>query len=155
MAPIAKFVRRRTDSTITDQNTEIFKPSKNEPLAATEAYGDVIAALPSRSDSESKKLHRSKSSRCRSKNRHWNLEERHDNRQFHLSKSLKEIPDLQTDFETVDGILSMNKHYDLHPRTQDSGTVSDISADRHGRDRRTRQKDFPVIHQSMITSRNS
>lgn len=41
-APIATFVRRKTDTDIVSQNTAISKASKRELDAATETYGNAI-----------------------------------------------------------------------------------------------------------------
>lgn len=49
--PITMSVGHETDFPIANQNTAIAKVSKEEPVAATRAYGDIIKGPPSQSDS--------------------------------------------------------------------------------------------------------
>lgn len=53
LAPIATLVRRRTDSAFTDRSSVAPKAPKKELKEATDAYGNFIGKLKSRSDSGS------------------------------------------------------------------------------------------------------
>lgn len=80
MASRATIVRRKTDSAIAGENTEMAEATKKESMEATEAYGDIIEEPPSQSDTRSEEPHGSRSSRIPSKNPHAKREERHARR---------------------------------------------------------------------------
>lgn len=95
METMATFVQRQTDNALEDKGTVVAKASKKEPLAATEAYGNITAEPPRQSDWGSEEPQLRRSSRRRSKNCHAKCEDSHVKQHSHSTESLKKKLRLQ------------------------------------------------------------
>lgn len=97
------------------------KVTKKEPVASTEAYGDIIETRPSESVSRSEEPHQSRSFRCRSKIRQEKREDRHIKRYSRSLKSLKKMCALQSESESETWYYQLISHMITTVEHEDPG----------------------------------